>query len=199
METATKKLSKKAQERAWNIETIMAKPKAVRETVHGWDLISYQDGTTGRICLAAFDTRSEKPFCHYIFKSIGEYEEQKQTVLSIAKREADRLDKLQKEAKEKIGKYKMGTILYSSWGHEQTNVNFYIVMEVKGSFLKLHEIGKTITKETGFMSGKCMPDEFKLVGEPFRKKINKWGDISIESYITAWIWDGREMSFSSYA
>jgi hypothetical protein len=198
METAIKKPSKKAQTRAWNIDSLMTRPNAKKLTFCGWVIISYQT-ESGNHCLAAFDTRNAKPYCNYVFRNYADYTEYLGRIKTIAKREQDRMEQLQKEAEEKASKYKVGTLLYSSWGYEQTNIDFYIVMEVKGSFLKLHQIGKTITRETGFMSWECIPDETELIGEPFRKKINKWGDISLESYKSASIWDGKPMGFSSYA
>ncbi|HAY3536886.1 TPA: hypothetical protein JRX32_003549 [Elizabethkingia anophelis] len=40
-----------------------------------------------------------------------------------------------------------GTILYSDWGYEQTNINFYLVLERKNSKLILQEIGQIRTYE----------------------------------------------------
>ena len=43
----------------------------------------------------------------------------------------------------------VGDILYNSWGWEQTNIDFYQVVESKGQTVKLREIAGDITDGTG--------------------------------------------------
>jgi hypothetical protein len=53
--------------------------------------------------------------------------------------------------------YKVGDLLYTSWGYDQTNVEFYKVKRVLARSIELVAIATNIT-ENGFMSGYAVPD-----------------------------------------
>ncbi len=98
-----------------------------------------------------------------------------------------------------------GDILYSSWGYDQTNIDFYQVVEVSASkkSVKIREIGYTEEYNSVQMSGKKMPVPGKFTGEVMNKKV-KGGRglseyISLNSFSSAWKWDGTPKSFSTYA
>ena len=85
-------------------------------------------------------------------------------------------EKIRQEIKQQINlnfdhPFKQGQIYYDEWGYEQTNINFYTVMEVKTKSVILQEIGKKIIRYTGHMSAFIEPDPQNLVGKPFLKKI----------------------------
>lgn len=88
----------------------------------------------------------------------------------------------------------VGDILYSSWGYEQSNVDFYQVVAVKGSMITVREIGATIVSATrGSDMVAAKPDTF--IGPEMKKRVKKcYGDtgyaITIESYADAYLWDG---------
>lgn len=52
--------------------------------------------------------------------------------------------------------FKVGEMVYNSWGYDQTNVDYYQVVKVSQSFVWLHEIAGE-AKETGFMCGQSKP------------------------------------------
>lgn len=100
----------------------------------------------------------------------------------------------------------VGSILVSTWGYEQTNVDFYKVLEVKGDFAKIVQIGaKQISDGPQTMTGRSVPNESVTVGSPMRRKIKRKGDgglssdaIRLTSYSGAYPWDGKPVSYSSY-
>ena len=97
-----------------------------------------------------------------------------------------------------IEKIKNAGILTSSWGYEQTNVDFYLVVDVKGQTVTLQQIGlKTIEHELNGMSGKVLPDTSKKIGHPFRKRVTPYG-VKFE-YATARPFDGAAKYCSWYA
>ncbi len=54
--------------------------------------------------------------------------------------------------------YKVGDILHHSWGYDQTNCDFYQVVEVKKASVVLRKIGAgTVPGSGGFMSECLMP------------------------------------------
>ncbi|GGI90566.1 hypothetical protein [Legionella impletisoli] len=94
---------------------------------------------------------------------------------------------------------KVGTIFYACWGYEQTNINFYEVIELVGKCtLVLQELKQTRTP-CSYLSGNTKPVPSSYIGSPFRKRINRDGLVKISSCELGTIWDGRTLSYSQYA
>lgn len=77
-----------------------------------------------------------------------------------------------KAAESFVNPYKVGDILHSSWGYEQTNVEWFEVVAAGQRSICVREIAGT-QEETGFMSGYTRPKPGKYVGE------KKWVTIQI--------------------
>lgn len=73
---------------------------------------------------------------------------------------ADRRQR-KKEARSRfVMPYKVGDILHHSWGYEQTNCDFYQVVEVKNKSVVLKKIrGKGKPGSEGFMSESRLPEK----------------------------------------
>jgi hypothetical protein len=97
--------------------------------------------------------------------------------------------------------YKEGDILYSHWGWEQTNVDFYQVVKATEKSVWLREIGNTATYTSKTMSGDKMPIPGKFVNANVlkRKMPYKGESIKIQSFIPAFRWNGLPVHYSSYA
>lgn len=99
----------------------------------------------------------------------------------------------------------VGTILYSSWGYDQTNIDFYIVRSTGKTFFEVEEMSQKMTRATGNMSEYVMPDKpngnfFKGY---YKETKSKYGP-SVHRKLTvkgrhASIWDGKEKYQSHYA
>jgi hypothetical protein len=96
-------------------------------------------------------------------------------------------------------KLKPGVILYCSWGYDQTNIDFYLVVGMKNSTVTLQEIGsKRVEGSDDFMSDKCVADPSVLIKAPFKKVVRSpW--IKMESYAFLHVWDGKAFYRSWYA
>jgi hypothetical protein len=94
---------------------------------------------------------------------------------------------------------KPGTVLYQSWGYDQTNVDFYEVVEVRNSTVWLQEIGcKTVEGSEGRDCDYVMPDASVKVKEPFKKIVRSpW--IAMTSYSSLTLWNGEKKYRSWYA
>ena len=70
-----------------------------------------------------------------------------------------RLSLLRQRAKSQYqNPYKVGDILHHSWGYDQTNCDFYQVIEVKKASVVLRKIGaETVPGSEGFMCEQLMP------------------------------------------
>ena len=77
---------------------------------------------------------------------------------------------------------KAGDILVSSWGFEQTNVDFYEVVSMVGkASVSIRKIAGEIAKYDSSMSGTIRPVPGEFIGGPFTKRA-KDGRINISSY-----------------
>lgn len=121
-------------------------------------------------------------------------------------------------------KPEVGQILYSSWGYDQTNIDFYQIVRVseKGSVWVLPM--ETLVKETvGWEQYEVIPGsvkyerevreyfgepndngfrDWRLVKEEIKPSRHKWasyGGISLNSYAGAWPWDGKPKHMTKYA
>ena len=138
---------------------------------------------------------SEKIVITYRFKDELQrntyLQDQYNQIMRLAEADAKRLQ----EAKEAQKNIKVGDVFYYAWGYEQTNINFFQVVEVSGSFVKVREIEQDITEwsERGDY-GKCVgiKDAFKC--EVIRKKVS-YSTIKMECGYGR-IWDGKPTHFS---
>jgi len=70
----------------------------------------------------------------------------------------------------------VGTILYYSWGYEQTNVQFFQVVSRTAKRVSLREIeGETLKINAGGMSGQTKPIPNAFIGEKFNKAVKPYG------------------------
>ena len=104
---------------------------------------------------------------------------------------------------------KVGDILYSSWGYDQTNIEFFKVVKVSEFSVWIQEVGSKVVEVTGWAHEKVVPTDsseyqvrnWDVPGEYItktypiqRKKIQTYGGgygVSLNSFSSAWLWDGK--------
>ena len=97
--------------------------------------------------------------------------------------------------------YKVGDILSSSWGYDQTNVTFYQVTRVTKASVELGTLRSQSTPEQGFMTAykTPLPGEFTS-DKRFMRRIGDGTGIRISgNYEYAYPWDGKPERYSWYA
>jgi hypothetical protein len=96
---------------------------------------------------------------------------------------------------------KVGDIFVSSWGYDQTNIDYYKVLNVKNKTAILAEIGQK-REYTGHMSGRCVPNP-DVVGKKILTKrimsMNGSPYFKMASYASAYPWSGSPCGFSEWA
>lgn len=107
--------------------------------------------------------------------------------------------------------FKVGQIFYDSWGYEQTNIDFYQVIEVKPKSVVIREIKGDRKYDASFqsMSGKVFPlkDQFADDSIPLLKPLcvmvsNGKPEFYLKSkhgWISLYEKEEKGCSFSSYA
>ncbi|MES2208495.1 MAG: hypothetical protein V4525_17090 [Pseudomonadota bacterium] len=104
------------------------------------------------------------------------------------------------KAKKSAHTLKINDVLYSSWGYEQTNVDFFQVVRTTAQSVWVKEL-KQQKVATADMSGTTTPliNEFKENAKERMHRVKHGDSIRIESYTSASLWDGKPVCYSSYA
>lgn len=95
----------------------------------------------------------------------------------------------------------IGTIVYNTWGYEQTNVDFYEVVKSSRCFVWLQQLSADKT-ETLSMQGTTAPVPGTRAGKISKHKVSSFdrSRVAIKfEHGTGTIWDGEPKRFSSYA
>jgi len=152
----------------------------------------YADGT--KYTAMVFGGKRSKYDKYYGFKTkeardnyvIKYFTDQENLALSKKKWAEDK----KAQAEENQANYQVGDILVSSWGYDQTNIDYYQVIERTAKMATIQKICKEFL-DSGYPSeDKVIPLKDSFVGKPKKKKIGTYG-ITISSFETASLWDGK--------
>lgn len=154
----------------------------------------------GRFCAIGYRGKSGKASFNYSFPNAenraayvnGFIERLKASAAYKAEQKAERLTATHT--------LKVGDILSNSWGYDQTNIDWYVVVAVPSNkTVKIREICGTTT-ETGFMCGHTIPVqpvEFAKESPVMLRRAT--GTRANMKYGSASLWDGKPERCSWYA
>jgi len=158
---------------------------AIKVSAKDSDTIAYLFTTPrGNPAAVVYVGKGTKPYSHYSYRSEARREAD---LRAIFEGQAKRTQAKAERAAEKrawVNPYKVGDLFNRSWGYDQTNVNWYEVTAVRGKALEVREIGQ-LRSDTGNMSGKCVPEPGRYIGEPQRCMAQP-GRIKINHYAHAY-------------
>lgn len=150
----------------------------------------------------AFGGKRSNPDYHYRFNT-------EDNRINYAKGYLNRLESRGQLRKERTAtmhrpsELKVGDILVSSWGYEQTNVNFYLVTKTIGKrTVKIRELGHTTVPGSAISHGMAcnvVADRLRFIGDELTKVVSNGNQVKISYYKTAYLWDGRPQYKSWYA
>jgi hypothetical protein len=112
---------------------------------------------------------------------------------------------------------KVGDIFYTSWGYDQTNVEFYKVIRATKSSVWVQQTGQTredatygggdywTTKSTGEVKGRAVYNsetgDYDIKFPPITQHRIQYGygdpAIRINSVVNGWLWDGQPKQAST--
>ena len=141
----------------------------------GYEMFKQQDGITALVNKTRdsrgpigiiFSGKSSKPISNYVYPGEDGLERFSKSVdkaITNAKAWADVVAQRREQNKlTSDHNIKVGDIFYTSWGYDQTNSEFYKVVEVKGSRIYLRELKSEIQGNDGAGSDIIVPsDEFE--------------------------------------
>jgi len=144
-----------------------------------------------------YKLRSQASFKRYGFKTrmlalefcLRSLENMKTDAKSLSSVRAEKLVKNRERREEFRQSISVGSILSASWGYEQTQVEFYKVLEVKGVKVKIQEMSLvTVDGSEGRDCCRVVPGV--VIGDPETRTIGTWA-IKIDDSIGLTLWDGK--------
>lgn len=147
--------------------------------------VVYLHDYNGKPALVAFSGNRSKPDRN-LYYSTEERRDADAIDFIDCVRRSEQLKREQKQARESspLG-VEVGDILVSSWGYEQTNIDYYQVIKICGKrTIELRKIKREITGHDSHASGRCVPLPDQFISEPFRKQCRN-GEVKIASFAYA--------------
>lgn len=100
--------------------------------------------------------------------------------------------------------YTPGTIVYASWGYDQTNIDWFKIIKRVGDWLTLQPLKAVNEHDAHAMTGKTTPGEPDEAAKPIRRRLRRDGTREIgmpfkPSYGWMRAWEGRPVGYSTYA
>lgn len=146
------------------------------------------EAPNGRIIFgaAAFAGKSNKPLWHYLFKDKQQMKNKIDETIRSRKHVLENKKNIREERKNFRHTLKVGDILYSSWGYDQTNIDFYQVVEAGEKSVKIREIGKKSTDDSH-----VIPTKDKFIGPSKTKLVSTRNSVKVDYGQYAYVWDGK--------
>ena len=166
------------------------------------DAVAYVYEGGGASYAAVFFGKQAKPVSHYRYRSPEKREEavrrafegRRTAIATHAQWKAERTEKSAAARKS----VQVGDVYRTCWGYDQTNVEFFEIIEVRGAYAVLREIASA--SEGGGPGGeRCVPQSGAFLepryqgddrGAAIRRLIQD-GRIKIDDVRTAWPWGQR--------
>jgi hypothetical protein len=188
----------------------------------GWQIVTaklapvvfaFRSYPTGRVSLKAWRGQGgAKPAFYYGFSSMQRAEvyaaeyvgqekaRQERKAAQVAARQA-------KRAALKASDYwTVGDTVYTSWGYDQTNVEFFQVVALKARSIVVRQIGENNSDRGGPSGGKTAPRRFEFIGPEILCPLDEngrfsagpcWNSSRPSFRHACYKWDGRAMYTSS--
>ena len=170
------------------------------------EIVTFTFDKNGKPGVLVWQGKQAKPIQYYRFSSVEKQMDHVQGVIEseVKYMEAKRATAAKKKAA--VCPYKVGDILTGSWGYDQTNVDTYQVVNVKGKSVVLKAICQEIVKDSeGHMSCQVMPvkNAFLENSEEITKRPQTYNGenwyVKLHYSCHLSLWDGSSMYKSWYA
>lgn len=152
--------------------------------------VVFASRTDRGIFALAYHGTSSNPDWHHLFKTADRFEAHVQSWVSgLEQWQAMRAEQAAK--RKAPHNLKVGNILVSTWGYDQTNVDYYEVIAVRGKVVDIQEIGEHFTDRNGPAGDHVIPVR-NYRGKIYRgKRPSASGYVRIDDVCSAHLWDGR--------
>lgn len=164
----------------------------------GTDLVIYTyegEGPRGpRYYAIGFAGKAQKPLFHEQYQSESSRKRAVEEYIESRRRLLVMKEKAREEKRGWQHNVQVGDIFYTSWGYDQTNIDFYEVVDVRGSIIVVREIDSVVVS-SGAGSESVMAEPGDFIGPPTRVKVQKAGNQATFKIGTTYAheWDGRPL------
>lgn len=143
----------------------------------------------GAVC---FRGKADKPDFHYTYRDASSRDHAVRQHFENVRGCEQRRRESHEKRKAFVHSARVGDIYRTSWGYDQTNVEFFEIVDLKGKYAILREIASASI--TNGPSESCVPQSGAYLegerGAPIRRLIQD-GRIKISDVCTAWPWGSR--------
>jgi len=163
--------------------------------------VYFYESNRGHLYAVGYWGRSQKPAFHFRYDDEEARIRQRDSFMAGW---IDHLDRKQQKAAAKKAfrtSLEPGSILVSTWGYDQTNVDFYLVTEVSktGRSVKVSKLGCESIKQTGPLSDLVVPFLPDRIGDDGKwRRVTKGEHINVDDlgYGHASKWGGNAVNRS---
>lgn len=153
-------------------------------TREGVEAVVYTKCTDGLTAIG-YRGKAGKPSFNYGFRSVEQLERYLDEFFASQAANQERAQARRDERKNLTNEtLPVGTILCSSWGYDQTNVDFYEVTALVGKVtVTIQKIAASQVAGTeGFMSCQVAPDASCKIGKPFNARVSSVDSVTFSEY-----------------
>lgn len=124
-----------------------------------------------KLCKMSFRGKQSRPVYHYRYRSendlINSVKKEIDEAISLHISRRGYAEKRKEEKNKEMDSIQVGTLLVYSWGYDQTNIDFYQVIEKKGKTFKMRRICGTRLNEYTYcsMSANVIPNKDDFFGD----------------------------------
>jgi len=160
-------------------------------------IVAYKFESHGNPSLMLFVGKSNKPLIHCRFHSVESRELKINSIVQNVENDSKRKAK-RKLVSEQPSTLVVGDILYTSWGYDQTNIDFFQVVKTSGKrTVELMRIHAARVESNSDYSDTLMPVKDSFITEGYQSQENgtyrvKNGTyVSFNGYKSGSLWDGK--------
>lgn len=151
--------------------------------------------------LLSFSGTAGRRSDHYSYRVLGDAHARADSFMRVRTGWSDRKMTARAERTGFKTSLVVGSVLVNSWGYDQTNIDYFQVVEVSdsGRSVTIRAIGAR-SQEDGFMQGTCWPLADHFIGAPIVKRVGPGDRVKIHSWGSwARVWTPGLNRWTAYA
>lgn len=132
-------------------------PSALKVSDKLSDAVAYlYANAAGAPCARVFYGKQSQPVLAYRYRDEAAREAAVMAAFKARQVRAARMAEYAAQRKDAVNPYKVGDVFRSSWGYDQTNINYYQAIKATAKTVTVREIAQERIA-TGAMRGRCVP------------------------------------------
>jgi len=155
----------------------------------------------GLVLGIAWGGRADRPAYHYRYRTREAATQKADEFIAGRLRHLEAKQARKQERTDFRTSLEVGNVLDASWGYDQTNIDFYEVVEVSHDrrYVTIRPVAQG-SVDTAYMQGDCWPRTGVYIGEPTRHRVLPGDSVKVRDWgVWASLWRGRVRHFTSYA